>query len=128
MNKKIYRKLQKYMCTDHIYRKDFNCSITWAISNTRLKKFPILICSEYLNYTYVNVNEKEINIGFIEDFDVIYDKVAKAFNILESEKPYFTKYMYDFSYKDLYTLDKNSDFAKFLAKYNFELQIVSDED
>ena len=29
---------------------------------------------------------------------------------------------------DLYTLDKNSDFAKFLAKYNFELQIVSDED
>ena len=36
--------------------------------------------------------------------------------------------MYDFSVKDLYTLNKNRDFANFLVKYNFTLKLHFDED
>lgn len=147
MNKNFNRKKQKMQNKD-----DFNCSITWSIKNTRLKNCPVLIYSEVDEYfTCVDVDEL-----YISDFiscDIMYDKVVKNFNILESEKPYLaklmydfsikdldtydessdfainlTKYKYDFSVKDLDTFDESSDFAKFLAKYNFELQIVSDED
>ena len=146
MNKNFNRKKQKMQNKD-----DFNCSITWSIKNTKLKKSPVLIYSEVDEYfAYEDVDEL-----YISDFiscEMMYDKVVKNFNILESEKPYLAKLMYDFSVKDLDTFDESSDFsinldkcmydfsvkdldtfdessdfAKFLAKYNFELRFESDE-
>ena len=107
-------------------KDDFKCSITWSISNARLKNHPVLIYSENdEGFAYVDVYEYCIS-DFIS-CEIIYDKVVKDFNILESEKQYLAKCMYDFSVKDLYTLDKSSDFAKFLAKYNFEFHIGYNE-
>lgn len=107
-------------------KDDFNFSISWSISNHILKNYPVLIYSEVgENFAYVDAYE--INISDSISCEIIYDKVVKNFNILESEKPYLAKCMYDFSAKDLYTLDTNSDFAKFLAKYNFELHVESGE-
>lgn len=112
MNKKFNKKKQN--------KDDFNCSITWSIKNTRLKNYPVLIYSE-ADECFAYVDKDELNISDFISCKIIYDKVVKNFNILESEKPYLAKCMYDFSVKDLYTLDKSSDFAKFLVKYNFEL-------
>lgn len=121
MNKNFNINKQKMQNKD-----DFNCSIAWSIKNTRLKNYPVLIYSEVGEY-FAYVDADEI---FMSDFisrEIIYDKVVKNFNILESEKPYLAKCMYDFSVKGLYTLDKSSDFAKFLVKYNFELHVESND-
>ena len=121
MNKNFNKKKQKMQNKD-----DFNCSITWSIKNTKLKRCPVLIYSEADEYfTYVDADELHIS-DFIS-CEIMYDKVVKNFNILESEKPYLAKLMYDFSVKDLDTFDESSDFAKFLAKYNFELHVESDD-
>ena len=122
MNKNFNIKKQKMQNKD-----DFNCSITWSIKNTKLKRCPVLIYSEVDEY-FAYVDADELHISDFISCEIMYDKVVKNFNILESEKPYLAKLMYDFSVKDLDTFDESSDFAKFLAKYNFELQIVSDED
>ena len=108
-------------------KDDFNCKIVWSIKNSKLKKSPVLIYSEVDEY-FAYVDADELYISDFISCEIMYDKVVKNFNILESEKPYLAKLMYDFSVKDLDTFDESSDFAKFLAKYNFELQIVSDED
>lgn len=107
-------------------KDDSNCSIAWSIKNTRLKNCPVLIYSEAGEY-FAYVDAYEIDISDFISCEIIYDKVVKNFNILESEKPYLAKCMYDFSVKDLDTLDKSSDFAKFLVKYNFELHFESNE-
>lgn len=107
-------------------KDDSNYSIAWSIKNTRLKNYPVLIYSEVGKY-FAYVDADEICISDFISCEIIYDKVVKDFNILESEKPYLAKCMYDFSVKDLYTLDKSSDFAKFLVKYNFELHVESDD-
>lgn len=122
MNKNFNRKKQKMQDKD-----DLNCSITWTIGNPRVKNYPILIRyegDEYFGY----MNEDDVSVGRASNYKVLYDDVVKDFNILESEKPYLAKCMHDFSVKDLCTLDTNSDFAKFLAKYNFELHVQFDED
>ena len=146
MNKNFNRKKQKMQNKD-----DFNCSITWSIKNTKLKRCPVLIYSEVDEY-FAYVDADELYISDFISCEIMYDKVVKNFNILESEKPYLaklmydfsvkdldtfdessdfvrnlTKYMYDFSVKDLDTFDESSDFAKFLAKYNFELHVESDD-
>ena len=105
---------------------DFNCKIGWSIKNTKLKNYPVLIYSEVGKY-FAYVDADEIYMSDFISCEIIYDKVVKDFNILESEKQYLAKCMYDFSVKDLYTLDKGSDFAKFLVKYNFELHVESDD-
>ena len=107
-------------------KDDSNYSIAWSIKNTRLKKCPVLIYSEVCKY-FAYVDADEICISDFISCEILYDKVVKNFNILESEKLYLTKLMYDFSVKDLYTLDKSNDFAKFLVKYNFELHVESDD-
>lgn len=105
---------------------DFNCKIGWSIKNAKLKKCPVLIYSEAGEY-FAYVDTDELCISDFISCEIIYDKVIKNFNILESEKPYLAKCMYDFSVKDLYTLDKSSDFVKFLVKYNFELHVESND-
>ena len=121
MNKNFNRKKQKMQNKD-----DFNCSIAWSIKNTKLKKYPVLIYSEVGEY-FAYVDADELYISDFISCEIMYDKVVKNFNILESEKPYLAKLMYDFSVKDLDAFDESSDFAKFLAKYNFELHIESDD-
>ena len=121
MNKNFNRKKQKMQNKD-----DFNCSITWSIKNTKIKKCPVLIYSEVDEY-FAYVDADELYISDFISCEIMYDKVVKNFNILESEKPYLAKLMYDFSVKDLDTFDESSDFAKFLAKYNFELHVESDD-
>ena len=108
-------------------KNDSNYSIAWSIKNTRLKKCPVLIYSEVGEY-FEYADADECCISDFISCEIIYDKVVKNFNILESEKLYLTKLMYDFSVKDLYTLDKSNDFAKFLVKYNFTLKLHVDED
>ena len=107
-------------------KDDSNYSIAWSIKNTRLKNYPVLMYSEFGKY-FAYVDADEICISDFISCEIIYDKVVKNFNILESEKPCLAKCMYDFSVKDLYNLDKSSDFAKFLVKYNFELHVESDD-
>lgn len=107
-------------------KDDFNFSISWSISNTRLKNYPVLIYSGAgENFAYVDRDERIIS-DFLS-WEIIYDKVVKNFNILESEKTCLEKCMCIFSVKDLYTLCKSNDFAKFIAKYNFELHVESGE-
>ena len=107
---------------------DYNYySITRIIINTRCKKHKSLILSDTNKYFgYSDGDDSYTSI--LTTNKVEFDKVAKDFNILESEKPYLKKYMYDFSIKDLYTLNKNRDFANFLVKYNFTLKLHFDED
>ena len=121
MKRNFNKKNQKIQNKD-----DFNFSISWSISNPRLKNYPVLIYSEVGEH-FAYVDADEINISDFISCEIIYDKVVKNFNILESEKQYLEKYMSVFSVKDLYTLCKSSDFAKFLAKYNFELHVESGE-
>ena len=107
---------------------DYNYySITRIITNTRFKKHKSLTLSDTNKYFgYRDGDDSYISILTTNKAE--FDKVAKDFNILESEKPYLKKYMYDFSVKDLYTLNKNRDFANFLVKYNFTLKLHFDED
>ena len=121
MNKNFNRKKQKMQNKD-----DFNCKIVWSIKNTKLKRCPVLIYSEVDEY-FAYVDADELYISDFISCEIMYDKVVKNFNILESEKPYLAKLMYDFSVKDLYNLDKSNDFSKFLVKYNFELHVESDD-
>ena len=107
-------------------KDDSNYSIAWSIKNTKLKNYPVLIYSEVGKY-FAYVDTDEMCFSDFISCEIIYDKVINNFNILESEKPCLAKCMYDFSVKDLYTLDKGSDFAKFLVKYNFELHVESDD-
>lgn len=103
-------------------KDDFNCKIVWSIKNDRLKSCPELIHSEGGKYfAYANGDDFCISPTGNKK---LYNRVVKDFNILESEKLYLKKYMYDFSVKDLYTLDTNTDFVKFLHKYNFNLRVI----
>lgn len=106
---------------------DFNYySITRTITNTRCKKHKSLTLSdtnEYFGYS----DGDDYHLSILTTNKVEFDKIAKDFNILESEKQYLKKYMYDFSVKDLYTLNKNRDFAKFLVKYNCTLRLYFDD-
>ena len=121
MNRNFNKKKQKIENKDN-----FNFSISWSISNPRLKNYPVLIYSE-AGESFAYVDKDELCISDFISREILYDKVVKNFNILESEKPYLVKCMNDFSVKDLYTLDRSSDFAKFLVKYNFELHFESGE-
>ena len=107
---------------------DYNYySITRIITNTRGKKRKSLILADTNKYFgYSDGDDSYTSILTTNKTE--FDKVAKDFNILESEKPYLKKYMYDFSVKDLCTLNKNRDFANFLVKYNFTLKLHFDED
>lgn len=107
---------------------DYNYySITRIIINKRHKKHKSLTLADTNKYFGYSDGDDSY-IGVLTTNKAEFDKVAKDFNILESEKPYLKKYMYDFSVKDLYTLNKNRDFANFLVKYNFTLKLHFDED
>ena len=108
MKRNFNRNMQK-MQNEFILRMqnkdDSNYSIAWSIKNTKLKNYPVLIYSEVGKY-FAYVDADEICISDFISCEILYDKVIKNFNILESEKPCLAKCMYDFSVKDLYTLDK----------------------
>ena len=106
---------------------DYNYySITRTIINTRCKKHKSLVLSDTNKYFQYSDGD-DYYFSTLTTNKAEFDKVAKDFNILESEKPYLKKYMYDFSVKDLYTLNKNRDFAKFLVKYNCTLRLYFDD-
>lgn len=107
---------------------DFNYyCITRSIKNTRRKKRQALILADTNKY-FGYKNGDDFYISSLTRNKTEFEQVVKDFNILESEKPYLKKYMYDFSVKDLCTLNKNRDFAKFLVKYDFTLKLHFDED
>lgn len=121
-------KKEKTNKNECVMTDDFNYySITRIIINKRCKKHKSLILAD--TNKYFRYSDGDYSYTSILTTDKTeFDKVAKDFNILESEKPYLKKYMYDFSVKDLYTLNKNRDFANFLVKYNFTLKLHFDED
>ena len=122
-NERVITDYNKIDMTD-----DFNYyAITRSITNTRRKKRQALILADTNKY-FGYKNGDDFYISGLTGNKTEFDQVVKDFNILESEKPYLKKYMYDFSVKDLCTLNKNRDFAKFLVKYNFTLKLHFDED
>lgn len=121
MKKEKTNKNECVMVDDYNYY-----SITRTITNNRRKKHKSLTLSDTNKYFGYDDGD-DYYFSILTTNKAEFDKVAKDFNILESEKPYLKKYMYDFSVKDLYTLNKNRDFAKFLVKYNCTLKLYFDD-
>lgn len=74
------------------------------------------------------INELHSMVEDITDPDEVFELVMKDFNMLESEKPYLEKLIYDDNFKvtDLLRLDENDGFWKFLRKYNFRIGVAED--
>ena len=125
-NGRVITDYNKIDMTDEEYRKYvFKNLFWWSIQLNENEPFPVVYGSAggFIRYD----TEDFSHIRFTENNKEVIDSIIKEFKMLESERQYLIKLVRCISAHEALSEcnDSNSDFGKFLKKYNFNAFVTN---